>query len=238
MKDPSKINVLVACEESQRVCMSFRERGFKAFSCDIQKPSGGHPEWHILGDAIEAVNGGIVTTMDGQTHDVGKWDLLIAHPPCTYLAVSGNRWFNKEKYGEKAVRRWELREAAAAFFMTFVNADVCKIAIENPIGYMSTYYRKPDWMIQPYEFGHQARKKTCLWLKNLPGLFPTDIVSVGKILSNGFSAGASADCARDEKGKAIPWNDPRTANIRSKTFPGIAKAMAEQWGDYLLREEQ
>lgn len=238
MKDPSKIKVLVACEESQRVCMAFRERGFKAFSCDIQKPSGGHPEWHILGDAIEAVNGGIVTTMDGQTHDVGKWDLLIAHPPCTYLAVSGNRWFNKEKYGEKAVRRWELREAAAAFFMTFVNADVCKIAIENPIGYMSTYYRKPDWMIQPYEFGHQARKKTCLWLKNLPGLFPTDIVSVGKILSNGFSAGASADCARDEKGKAIPWNDPRTANIRSKTFPGIAKAMAEQWGDYLLRDEQ
>lgn len=238
MKDPSKIKVLVACEESQRVCMAFRDRGFEAYSCDIQEPSGGHPEWHILGDAIEAVNGGIVTTMDGQTHEVGKWDLLIAHPPCTYLAVSGNRWFNKGKYGEKAVKRWELRGEAAAFFMVFVNADVCKIAIENPVGYMSTYYRKPDCIIQPYEFGHQARKKTCLWLKNLPGLIPTDIVSVGKILSKGFSAGASADCARDEKGKSIPWNDPRTANIRSKTFPGIAKAMAEQWGDYLLREEQ
>lgn len=238
MKDPSKIKVLVACEESQRVCMAFREREFEAFSCDIQEPSGGHPEWHILGDAIEAVNGGIVTTMDGQTHEVGKWDLLIAHPPCTYLAVSGNRWFNNGKYGEKAVKRWELREEAAAFFMDFVNADVCKIAIENPVGYMSTYYRKPDCIIQPYEFGHQARKKTCLWLKNLPGLIPTDIVSVGKILSKGFSAGASADCARDEKGKSIPWNDPRTANIRSKTFPGIAKAMAEQWGDYLLRKEQ
>ena len=238
MKDPSKIKVLVACEESQRVCMAFRERGFTAYSCDIQKPSGGHPEWHILGDAIEAVNGGVVTTMDGQTHDVGKWDLLIAHPPCTYLAVAGNRWFNKEKYGEKAVRRWKLREEAAAFFMTFVNADVCKIAVENPIGYMSTYYRKPDCMIQPYEFGHQARKKTCLWLKNLPSLFQTDIVSAGVILPNGYSVGASADCARDEKGKAIQWNDPRTAKIRSKTFPGIAKAMAEQWGDYLLREEQ
>ena len=238
MKDPSKIKVLVACEESQRVCMAFRGRGFTTYSCDIQEPSGGHPEWHILGDAIEAVNGGIVTTMDGQTHEVGKWDLLIAHPPCTYLAVSGNRWFNKGKYGEKAVKRWELRGEAAAFFMDFVNADVCKIAIENPVGYMSTYYRKPDCIIQPYEFGHQARKKTCLWLKNLPGLIPTDIVSVGKILSKGFSAGASADCARDEKGKSIPWNDPRTANIRSKTFPGIAKAMAEQWGDYLLREEQ
>lgn len=238
MKDPSKIKVLVACEESQRVCMAFRERGFESYSCDIREPSGGHPEWHILGDAIEAINGGIVTTMDGQTHDVGKWDLLIAHPPCTFLAASGNRWFNKEKYGEKAVKRWELRKEAAAFFMDFVNADVCKIAIENPVGYMSTYYRKPDCIIQPYEFGHQARKKTCLWLKNLPGLIPTDIVSVGKILSKGFSAGASADCARDEKGKAIPWNDPRTANIRSKTFLGIAKAMAEQWGDYLLREEQ
>ena len=159
MKDPSKIKVLIACEESQRVCMAFRERGFEAYSCDIQEPSGGHPEWHILGDAIEAINGLVVTTMDGQTHDIGKWDLLIAHPPCTYLTVSGNRWFNKEKYGEKAARRLELREEAAEFFMSFVNADVCKIAIENPVGYMSTYYRKPDCIIQPYEFGHQARKK-------------------------------------------------------------------------------
>lgn len=238
MKDPSKIKVLVACEESQRVCMAFRERGFEAYSCDIQEPSGGHPEWHILGDALEAVDGGIVTTMDGKTHDVGKWDLLIAHPPCTYLAASGNRWFNKEKYGEKAVRRWELRNEAAAFFMAFVNADVCKIAIENPVGYMSTYYRKPDCIIQPYEFGHQARKKTCLWLKNLPILFPTDIVSIGEIFPNGYSKGTSAYCARDERGKTIPWNDPRTAKNRSKTFHGIAKAMAEQWGDYLLRDEQ
>ena len=238
MKDPSKINVLVACEESQRVCMAFRERGFEAYSCDIQEPSGGHPEWHILGDAIEAINGGIVTTMDGQTHDVGKWDLLIAHPPCTYLAVSGNSWFNKEKYGEKAVKRRELRKEAAALFMAFVNADVCKIAIENPVGYMSTYYRKPDCIIQPYEFGHQARKKTCLWLKNLPVLKPTNIVSAGEITSGGYSIGASANYARDEKGKIIPWNDPRTKKIRSKTFPGIAKAMAEQWGDYLLREDE
>lgn len=238
MKDPSKIKVLVACEESQRVCMAFRERGFTAYSCDIQEPSGGHPEWHILGDAIEAVNGGVVTTMDGQTHDVGKWDLLIAHPPCTYLAVSGNRWLNKGKYGEKAVRRWKLREEAAAFFMTFVKADVCKIAVENPVGYMSTYYRKPDCIIQPYEFGDHARKKTCLWLKNLPVLKPTNIVSAGEITQGGFSIGASANYARDEKGKIIHWNDPRTKKTRSKTFTGIAKAMAEQWGDYLLREEQ
>ena len=224
MKDPSKIKVLVACEESQRVCMAFREHGFVAYSCDIQEPSGGHPEWHILGDALKALR-------------MAPWDLLIAHPPCTYLAASGNRWFNKEKYGEKAVRRWELRNEAAAFFMAFVNADVCKIAIENPVGYMSTYYRKPDCIIQPYEFGHQARKKTCLWLKNLPILFPTDIVSMGEILPNGYSKGASAYCARDERGKTIPWNDPRTAKIRSKTFHGIAKAMAEQWGNYLMEAQ-
>ena len=234
MKDPSKIKVLVACEESQRVCMAFRDRGFEAYSCDIQEPRGGHPEWHILEDAIEAINGVVVTTMDGKTHDVGKWDLLIAHPPCTYLTVTGNRWFNTAKYGEKAVRRMAAREEAAALFMAFVNADVCKIAIENPVGYMSTYYRKPDCIIQPYEFGDHARKKTCLWLKNLPVLKPTNIVSAGEITSGGYSIGASANYAKDEKGKIIPWNDPRTAKIRSKTFPGIAKAMAEQWGDYLM----
>lgn len=97
--------------------------------------------------------------LDGETHDVGKWDLLIAHPPCTYLTVTGNRWFNTERYGEKAVRRLALREEAAAFFMAFANADICKIAVENPVGYMSIYYRKPDCIIQPYEFGHQARKR-------------------------------------------------------------------------------
>ena len=126
------------------------------------------------------------------------------------------------------------REEAAALFMAFVNADVCKIAIENPVGYMSTYYRKPDCIIQPYEFGDHARKKTCLWLKNLPVLKPTNIVSAGEITSGGYSIGASANYARDEKSKIIPWNDPRTKKIRSKTFPGIAKAMAEQWGDYLM----
>ena len=224
MKDPSKIKVLVACEESQSVCMAFRERGFEAYSCDIQETSGGHPEWHIIGDALKALN-------------VIHWDLLIAHPPCTYLTVTGNHWFNTAKYGEKAVRRMAAREEATELFMAFVNADVCKIAIENPVGYMSTYYRKPDCIIQPYEFGDHARKKTCLWLKNLPVLKPTNIVSAGEITSGGFSIGASANYAKDEKGKIIPWNDPRTAKIRSKTFPGIAKAMAEQWGDYLLREE-
>lgn len=148
----------------------------------------------------------------------------------TYLTVTGNRWFNTGRYGEKAVRRLQLREEAAAFFMAFVNADVCKIAVENPVGYMSTHYRKPDCIIQPYEFGNHARKKTCLWLKGLPALRPTNIVDAGDILPGGYSVGASADSAKDETGKILRWNDPRTAKARSKTFPGIAKAMAAQWG--------
>lgn len=153
------MKVLTACEESQEVCKAFRELGHEAYSCDIQEPSGGHPEWHIQGDALKAIVGGVVTTMDGQTHNVDSWDLLIAHPPCTYLTVTGNRWFNIERYGEKAVMRWQLRAEAANFFMSFIKSNVPKIAVENPVGYMSTYYRKPDCIIQPYEFGHHARKK-------------------------------------------------------------------------------
>ena len=224
------MKVLVACEESQEVCKAFRELGHEAYSCDIQEPSGGHPEWHILGDALEAVKGGSVITMDGQGHEVGKWDLLIAHPPCTYLTVTGNRWFNTGRYGEKAVRRLQLREEAAAFFMAFVYADVCKIVVENLVGYISTRCVSRDCMSQPYEVGHHARKNTCLGLKGLPALRPTNIVDAGDILPGGFSVGASADSAKDETGKILRWNDPRTAKARSKTFPGIAKAMAEQWG--------
>lgn len=217
------MKVLVACEESQEVCKAFRALGHEAYSCDIQEPSGGHPEWHILGDALKAIEGGQVTTMDGQTHDVCKWDLLIAHPPCTHLASSGERWFAE---GRKPLY---LRFEGAAFFLRFAEANIPKICVENPVGKMSTYYRKPDCIIQPYEFGHHARKKTCLWLKGLPALRPTNIVDAGEILPGGYSVGASADSAKDN-GKTLRWNDPRTAKARSKTFPGIAKAMAEQWG--------
>lgn len=218
------MKVLIACEESQTVCKAFRAKGHEAYSCDIIEPSGGHPEWHILGDAIEALNGGVIVTMDGVEHDVGKWDMLIAHPPCTHLAASGERWFaegNKPLY---------LRFESAAFFLRFAEADIPKICVENPVGKMSTYFRRPDCIIQPYEFGHHARKKTCLWLKGLPALRPTNVVDAGDILPGGYSVGASADSAKDETGKILRWNDPRTAKIRSKTFPGIAKAMAEQWG--------
>lgn len=217
------MKVLVACEESQEVCKAFRARGHEAYSCDLLEPSGGHPEWHILGDALEAIRGGQISTMDGQTHDVGRWDLLIAHPPCTDLAVSGARWFaEKQKDGRQ--------QKSIVFFMQMALADVPRVAVENPICIMSSAWRKPDQIIQPYQFGHHARKATCLWLKNLDPLRPTEIVDPGEIRKGGFSVGASLDMARDENGKIISWNDPRTARIRSKTFPGIAAAMAEQWG--------
>ena len=224
------MRVLIACEESQEVCKAFRARGHEAYSCDVQEPSGGHPEWHILGDALEALNGGKIVTMDGTERFVGKWDMLIAHPPCTFLAVSGNRWFNVDRYGDKAVERLKAQKEAADFFMAFIQADIPRVCVENPVGYMSTHYRKPDCIVQPYEFGHPARKATCLWLKNLPPLIPTDVVRPGEIVHGGFSVGASANYATDENGKILTWNDPRTAKARSKTFPGIAKAMAEQWG--------
>lgn len=235
------MNVLIACEESQTVCKAFREKGHNAFSCDIQECSGGHPEWHIQGDVLKIINphqissmfyGIVFKTMDGDAHSVkGKWDLIIAHPPCTYLTVSGNAWFNIEKYGDKAIKRIADRESAKDFFMKFVNANCDKIAIENPVGYMNTHYKKPDQIIQPYEFGHPISKKTCLLLKGLPKLISTKNVPYEKqYASDGKAYSGAAFYAKDEKGKILAWNDPRTAKIRSKTFPGIAKAMADQWG--------
>lgn len=220
------MKVLIACEESQIVCKAFRERGHEAYSCDIQEPSGGHPEWHIHGDAIAALDGGVITTIDGKQHDVGKWDLLIAHPPCTYLTVTGNRWFNEERYGDKARQRKELRNEAANFFMSFINADVDKIAVENPIGYMSTVYQKPSQIIHPYMFGDPARKATCLWLKGLPKLTPTDIVEPIVIH---YQNGNGTDNPWHMDTLKLPPNE--RAKARSKTFPGIAAAMAEQWGE-------
>ncbi len=230
------MNILIACEESQRVCMAFRNHGHISFSCDIQEPSGGHPEYHIIGDVIEilnpAIEGIVFDTMDGKPLHIPKWDLIIAHPPCTYLTNTGNRWFNIERYGEKALQRYKDREEAVKFFMAFVNADCDRIAIENPIGYMSTVYRKPDQIIQPYEYGHNVRKSTCLWLKGLPKLVPTKIVSFETHHSKGKSGGYSgaAWLVRDENGKILQYSDPRVAKERSKTFEGIAQAMAEQWG--------
>lgn len=171
-----------------------------------------------------------MTTMDGEKHDIGRWDMIIAHPPCTYLTVSGNKYFNVKRYGDKAVKRAADREQAAEFFMRFINADCDHIAVENPVGVMNTRYRKPDQIIQPYQFGHPISKKTCLWLKGLPKLSPTNIVEPNPTDKNGFSIGGAMRHATDENGKIIGWNDPRTKKERSKTFSGIARAFAEQWG--------
>lgn len=239
MKDPTKINVLVACEESQRVCMAFRDRGFNAFSCDIQECSGGHPEYHILGDAVKALDAGEITTMDGRTHSIPKWDLLIAHPPCTYLSNVATRAFSLRcTPPEKVVRRWEDRAKAAIFFMYFALADIPHKAIENPIGFMNTAYRKPNQIILPYMFSdgesdteNYTKKTTCLWTQNLPLLVPkcTDAPDLGKLYG------------KYSNGKNRTWEETRNtdrAKNRSKTFPGIAKAMAEQWGDYILQEDE
>lgn len=228
------MNVLVACEESQAVCKAFRVKGHNAFSCDIQECSGGHPEWHIQGDVLPLINGNCeFTTVDGTKHIIdGKWDLLIAHPPCTYLTVAANKLYNVEKYGEKALKRLWDREKAIEFFMAFVDADCDKKAIENPIGVVSTKYRKPTQIIQPYEYGHPVRKSTCLWLYNLPKLTPTNVVEYETIHSKGASGGYSGNSwvVKDENGKILSYRDPRVAKARSKTFPRIAQAMAEQRG--------
>lgn len=219
------MNVLIACEESQEVCKAFRAKGHRTFSCDIQECSGGHPEWHIFGDCLPLLNGDCTfTTADAHTHtQTGKCDLLIAHPPCTDLAVSGARWFPEKQRDFR-------QQKSCVFFMYFVLANCDRIAVENPIGIMSSIYRKPDQIIQPYEYGHPIRKATCLWLKGLPKLCPTNIVEQGEYDEHGFSVNGAMRWIYDENGKTISWKDPRTAKARSKTFPGIAKAMADQWG--------
>ena len=221
------MKVLVACEESQRVCAAFRERGHEAYSCDIIDQSGGHPEWHIMQDVIPLLNGNCeFETVGGIKHKIyGKWDLIIAHPPCTYLTVTGNRWFNVERYGEKAIQRQIDRKEAINFFMEIANADCEKIVIENPIGVMSTVWRKPEQIIQPYMFGDSAEKKTCLWLKGVEPLKATNEVN-------------PPERVKFDSGKTMPkwyadlWHLPREerSRLRSQTFPGFAKAMAEQWG--------
>lgn len=223
------MNVLVACEESQTVCMAFRRRGHNAFSCDLQSPSGGHLEYHILGDATTLLKAKDIKfkTMDSKEHFVDKWDLLIAHPPCTYLSNAGAARLYKKIDGESFVRVNRLNKGldAKEFFMQFINAPIARKAIENPVP--SGVYRLPKYtqIIQPYEFGHPYSKKTCLWLVNLPALTPTKIV---KPVCGWVSGGSKRADGTPRKNKGIPFRD---STRRSKTFAGIAKAMAEQWGD-------
>jgi hypothetical protein len=218
------MNILIACEESQRVCIAFRKKGHRAFSCDIIDESGGHPEWHIKADVLPLLNGNCTfTTQDGKTHtQEGRWDMIIAHPPCTRLCNSGQRWLY---FGDEAYRKKKHREQleAIVFFMRFVGADCKKIAIENPSGIMSTLYRKPDCVYNPYDFdGETECKKTCLWLKGLPPLMPTQEIPKEKRTQGIWKAHFD--------GKAYSWNDKETARLRSQTPIGVAEAMATQWG--------
>lgn len=205
------MKILLACEESQAVTKEFRKRGHDAYSCDILDESGGHPEWHLQGDVTKLL------TL--------KWDMIIAFPPCTFLTVTGNRWFNVEKYGDKARQRVIDREEAVAFFKMFADTDCPRIAIENPVGVMSSRWRKPDQIVNPYQFGDPFEKKTCFWLKGLPKLESTDVVTPPPRTK--FSSGKSMP-----SWYADAWKLPKEerAKLRSKTFPGIAAAMAEQWG--------
>ena len=210
-EDKNKLKILVACEESQAVTKYLRQLGHEAFSCDILPCSGGHKEWHIQEDVFKVVEGG------------GHWDMMIAFPPCTHLASSGARHF-KQKIEDGR------QQEGIDFFMKLANVDIDRIAIENPIGIMSTKYRKPDQIIQPYQFGDKAQKSTCLWLKNLPKLNPTDVVEKGEFFEFVSKKGVK---------KRMPmWyykalQDAKTpgerSTLRSKTFDGIAKAMATQW---------
>ena len=195
------MKVLVACEESQVVAKAFRVKGFEAYSCDILPCSGGHHEFHIQDDVRNHLQG---------------WDLIIAHPPCDHLAVSGAKWF-KEKQADGR------QQAAIEFFKIFTELGCECVAIENPVGIMSRHYRKPDQIINPWMFGHMEQKKTCLWLKDLPKLKPTKDVydEMMKLPKN-----------KRERLHYLPPS-PDRARIRSKTYSGIADAMAEQWGGYL-----
>lgn len=206
--------IIICCEESQAVCKEFRALGYEAYSNDLKPCTGGHPEWHLQGDAF--------TFLDSD------WDLMIAHPPCTHLASSGRAWFKQKRKDGRM-------QSGIDLFLRFTEVKVPRWCIENPIGVMSTVYRKPDQIIQPWHFGDEAQKSTCLWLKKLPPLFHAkevdlfnqDITHVGKgefiDLGNG---------TRMPKWFALPQSEER-GTIRSKTFPGIAKAMAKQWSEVL-----
>ena len=201
-----KMRILIACEESQTIAKAFRDLGHDAFSCDLSECSGGYPEWHIQGDAIE-----IAYTQE--------WDMMIAHPPCTYLAVSGARWmYNKD--GSRNEDREQKQVQALDFVQKLMDAPIEKIAIENPVSVISTNIRKPDQIIQPWMFGEEATKTTCLWLKNLPSLKATDIVGKGEFYIS-------------PTGKKLPrwYSDNKNPKSRSKTFKGIANAIANQWSN-------
>lgn len=226
------MKVLVACECSQTVCKEFRALGHEAYSCDIEDQYGGHPEWHIKGDCLGILEGGqMFKTEDGSAHNIDKWDLIIAHPPCTYLSNAATRSHSlKGATLEQINARTQKRIQAQDFFMKFANVNCDRVAIENPVGVMNTVYRKPDQIIEPYQFAESEEdtenyvtKRTCLWLKGLNELKKNDLPKPDNAKLYG----------RHPSGKARCWEEMvkgDRSTVRSKTFRGIAKAMAEQWG--------
>lgn len=218
------MRILVGCEESQEVCKAFRSRGHEAYSCDIEDCSGGHPEWHVIGDVSPLINGNCTfCTTDGAEHSIrGGWDMIIAFPPCTYMTnASAVRMRVKGVIQEDRYRK---AMEAKAFFMQFYNADCPRIAIENPTPLRIIGLPAYSQVIQPYMFGHPYSKRTCLWLKGLPPLIPTDLVAEYEPFVNGGCKDAHGNYRRFQGRNE---RDPKT---RSKTFSGVARAMAEQWG--------
>lgn len=217
------MKILVACEESQAVCKELRKLGHEVYSCDIQECSGGHKEWHILGDVTPLINGFCsFYTMDGEKHTIdSKWDMLICFPPCTYICNASA--VRMRVNGEIVKERFEKAMAAKEFFMKFYCADCEKILIENPVPMKIINLPKYNQIIQPYQFGHPYSKKTCLWLKGLPNLIPTKIVEKHEPYINGGCKDANGNYRRFQGRKE------RDSKTRAKTFKGIAKAIAEQY---------
>ena len=217
------MKVLIACEESQAVCKAFRAKGHQAYSCDIQECSGGHPEWHIIADALQIIRGGLFNTQNGDLHEVWDWETVIVFPPCSDLAVSGSRSF--------AIKKADGRQQKSInFFLEFTKTDCKRVAIENPVGIMSTNYRKPDQIIHPYYFGDPEIKKTCLWLTGLPKLTATNVVEPEYVLYKSKKSKSGYSKYGKITGSNPSTNNPKNAKLRSKTYPGIAQAMADQWG--------
>ena len=223
------MNVLIACEESQKTCAEFRKRGHNAYSNDIVACSGGHPEWHILMDSLGVINGGVLKLQNGDKIEIPRWDLIIAHPPCTYLSNVTTRHHSLKLTPVNQINARTLsRISSMEFFMRFVFADCEKIAIENPIGIMNSAYRQPDQIIHPYQFAESesdeeyVTKATCLWLKGLEPLETNNLPKPDNRKMYGVLP----------SGKARTWEDTytRKGSVRSKTFKGIARAFAEQWG--------
>ncbi len=225
------MRVLVACEESQAVCKAFRAKGHEAYSCDIIECSGGHPEWHIMQDVIPLINGGCeFVTMDGAKHTIdGRWDMIIAHPPCTYMSKAGAR-FMYLTAGNINQERLEMASKAKEFFMTFLEADCERICVENPTPLKVVGLPKKSQVIQPYQFGHPFSKRTLLWLKGLPKLIPTNILNEYKPFLPSNTGGFA-------KGRGGSRGVAHNAKDASKTFEGIAQAMAEQWGGEMTEKE-